>query len=54
MKIIGFFKEENIDENSLIFYRAVSIITTDREEFNLDRNNDSESDDDKKSCEDYF
>ena len=46
-KIIGFFKEKNIDENSLIFHRAVSIISTDHNEFALHESNVFENDDDE-------
>ena len=46
-KIIGFFMEKNIDENSLIFHRAVSIINTDCNKFDLYESNVFENDDDE-------
>ena len=49
-KIIGFFKETNIIENSLIFHRAVSIISTDHDKFNLRESDVSGSDDDESAC----
>ena len=57
-KIVGFFKEKNTRENSLIFYRAVSIITTDPQEFDLRESdgfeNDNDESDDNDSVSTYF
>ena len=46
-KIIGFLKTKRIDQNLIIFYRAVSIITMDRDQFDLE--SDESKDDDNES-----
>ena len=58
-KIIGFLKGIRNDENILIFYRAVSIITTDHNSFDLtesdgSENDHGESDDEGSACRDDF
>ena len=40
-KIIGFFKIIDINNNVIEFYRAVSIISTDRDKFDLRSNDDA-------------
>ena len=56
-RIIGFFMEKKIHENSLIFHRAVSIISTDHDKFDLSEsdvfeNPNDESDDNYSVCTD--